>query len=527
MRAKRPGILEDTIADVDHKNPPSRMPRCRSCVQSKKACDRQRPCDRCRAAGIGLEGCIGAEAPEREENQIAIENNNATSQSDTKINFSPRPSEVSLPGPSAGSKREIELSDEPQQSVAKRPRVDAALATTSRRMLTIKLPRCKRCTHANINGCDGQRPCSNCNADGIDVEGCTRSEKDGERQMGTDSDLTTMSNVTGPEKSPGLHRESMTFGSEMPRGDADERSSEIGDRMASADAKASLGGKRKREVKDTGIEAGSNATQMTRVPDQPASSKRRATRSSKGDRSTDGAPKPAAPEPKGIALGVPNVPSDNMATIADGTVVSNLPTDTQNREPDSDFEFVQGHKIDLGMFVRQMKKLQQDVELTALDILACIGRIQNMPCPLDLNPSEHLAALYRRCWGAEWKECAANAVKDGSFRTPFNMMSLISAFLYNKIFNKQAYNKEVAQDLITQLQASGPTGEAILKALDWSRRGKCILARNIDKTTDALQLQSSRSLRPCPLSRSKEQNPYGPKMKPPFVHNCKRKQRPK
>lgn len=167
---------------------------------------------------------------------------------------------------------------------------------------------------------------------------------------------------------------------------------------------------------------------MTRVPDQPASSKRRATRSSKGDCSTDGAPKPAAPEPKGIALGVPNVPSDNMATIADGTVVSNLPTDTQNREPDSDFEFVQGHKIDLGMFVRQMKKLQQDVELTALDILACIGRIQNMPCPLDLNPSEHLAALYRRCWGAEWKECAANAVRDGSFRTPFNMMSLISAF---------------------------------------------------------------------------------------------------
>lgn len=36
----------------------STKPRCQRCRKSKKGCDRQRPCGRCRDAGIGLEGCI-------------------------------------------------------------------------------------------------------------------------------------------------------------------------------------------------------------------------------------------------------------------------------------------------------------------------------------------------------------------------------------------------------------------------------------------------------------------------------------
>ncbi|KAL1956432.1 hypothetical protein VTO42DRAFT_7318 [Malbranchea cinnamomea] len=36
----------------------SSKPRCQRCRKSKKGCDRQRPCGRCRDAGIGLEGCI-------------------------------------------------------------------------------------------------------------------------------------------------------------------------------------------------------------------------------------------------------------------------------------------------------------------------------------------------------------------------------------------------------------------------------------------------------------------------------------
>jgi hypothetical protein len=36
----------------------STKPRCQRCRKSKKGCDRQRPCQRCKDAGIGIEGCI-------------------------------------------------------------------------------------------------------------------------------------------------------------------------------------------------------------------------------------------------------------------------------------------------------------------------------------------------------------------------------------------------------------------------------------------------------------------------------------
>ena len=67
----------------------------------------------------------------------------------------PRSPQMPLPGPSTGSKRGLEFSDERQQNEAKRPRVDAADTLTRRKMVTIKLPRCKRCQNAHIGGCDG------------------------------------------------------------------------------------------------------------------------------------------------------------------------------------------------------------------------------------------------------------------------------------------------------------------------------------------------------------------------------------
>ncbi|KAJ4313263.1 hypothetical protein N0V94_007037 [Neodidymelliopsis sp. IMI 364377] len=36
----------------------SSKPRCQRCRKSKKGCDRQRPCQRCKDAGIGAEGCV-------------------------------------------------------------------------------------------------------------------------------------------------------------------------------------------------------------------------------------------------------------------------------------------------------------------------------------------------------------------------------------------------------------------------------------------------------------------------------------
>ncbi|KAF8474007.1 hypothetical protein BDZ91DRAFT_345261 [Kalaharituber pfeilii] len=39
-------------------DPEKPKPRCQRCRKSKKGCDRQRPCQRCKDAGIGIEGCI-------------------------------------------------------------------------------------------------------------------------------------------------------------------------------------------------------------------------------------------------------------------------------------------------------------------------------------------------------------------------------------------------------------------------------------------------------------------------------------
>jgi hypothetical protein len=36
----------------------SAKPRCQRCRKSKKGCDRQRPCQRCKDAGIGIDGCV-------------------------------------------------------------------------------------------------------------------------------------------------------------------------------------------------------------------------------------------------------------------------------------------------------------------------------------------------------------------------------------------------------------------------------------------------------------------------------------
>ena len=36
----------------------SSKPRCQRCRKSKKGCDRQRPCGRCKDAGVGIDGCV-------------------------------------------------------------------------------------------------------------------------------------------------------------------------------------------------------------------------------------------------------------------------------------------------------------------------------------------------------------------------------------------------------------------------------------------------------------------------------------
>ena len=456
---KRPHTFQGPIADAGRTGFSSRMPRCGPCIQSKKACDRQRPCGRCRAAGIGLEGCIAAEAPGvpgRGELRAVSQNNDATSQSNVETNHSSfRSIQAPLPGPSVGLKRGPESSDESQEQAEKRPRLDHPIEITSSEYSYIVRLRCKRCSRAGMDNCDRQRPCGNCKAAGIDIQGCGGGKKNTERHVGVDPDTRTMSNVTGPRSNHEFQSVTTNRSQGMPRDDADAPGS-----TDANDARASLG-KRKRGIIDTGIETGDGKVQTALVSGQPASPKRQATRSSVKDSSFGGQRRPAALLPESTTSSAPDDKHDN----------------TESNQSDDDFGRMleQAQKkpdFDLGAFVEQLQDLKRYVEQGALGIISCIGDVHNALCPLDPEPSEQLRTLYVRCFGAEWENDSSKFCKFGGFAMPQNTMSLISAFLYDKIMSQPASRKDLAQDLMAQLQASGSTGRSILQALDWPKRGK-------------------------------------------------------
>lgn len=58
----RKASISSTIAFQHHlgadEEDLSSKPRCQRCRKSKKGCDRQRPCGRCKDAGIGVDGCV-------------------------------------------------------------------------------------------------------------------------------------------------------------------------------------------------------------------------------------------------------------------------------------------------------------------------------------------------------------------------------------------------------------------------------------------------------------------------------------
>lgn len=70
------GYSAAMFQDMSHLNEalddPNLKPRCQRCRKSKKGCDRQRPCQRCKDAGIPAEGCISEdEAGTRRGRQAA------------------------------------------------------------------------------------------------------------------------------------------------------------------------------------------------------------------------------------------------------------------------------------------------------------------------------------------------------------------------------------------------------------------------------------------------------------------------
>lgn len=55
---KTPALPDAEPHCADHGKEPMAKAACQRCKKHKKGCDRERPCERCRDAGIGIEGCI-------------------------------------------------------------------------------------------------------------------------------------------------------------------------------------------------------------------------------------------------------------------------------------------------------------------------------------------------------------------------------------------------------------------------------------------------------------------------------------
>lgn len=60
QHSRKSSLITSTtpIAGMGGDDDLSSKPRCQRCRKSKKGCDRQRPCQRCVDAGIGIEGCV-------------------------------------------------------------------------------------------------------------------------------------------------------------------------------------------------------------------------------------------------------------------------------------------------------------------------------------------------------------------------------------------------------------------------------------------------------------------------------------
>lgn len=75
----------------------STKPRCQRCRKSKKGCDRQRPCGRCKDAGIGIEGCVSEDEGNGRKGRygrhmgVPVKKSSIDGEDDEQFDFPPMP----------------------------------------------------------------------------------------------------------------------------------------------------------------------------------------------------------------------------------------------------------------------------------------------------------------------------------------------------------------------------------------------------------------------------------------------------
>lgn len=135
-------------------------------------------------------------------------------------------------------------------------------------------------------------------------------------------------------------------------------------------------------------------------------------------------------------------------------------------------ETPQVRHFDIKAAQQQLNSLQSDLRPVVIKLHACIGKFDDICAVLDPSPSDDLRDLCMRCWGKDWRSVWSETLSFQAFMPEFVTMSLISAFLHDKILCQQAPAQVIAQNFVNELQASGPLGEEYLRHLDISRAGK-------------------------------------------------------
>jgi hypothetical protein len=118
---------------------------------------------------------------------------------------------------------------------------------------------------------------------------------------------------------------------------------------------------------------------------------------------------------------------------------------------------------------QDFERFYERIMMATDHVIRSIGKISNSLSCLDENPSERLQALYAKCWGSNWNAVRAKLTEENYFTTPEVAMSVISAFLFDNVFNQQAS----IQDIAKQLEQKGAMGKAILRTLNLESGGKC------------------------------------------------------
>lgn len=182
-KAERAEVVEDMelTGDEISLHSPASNTRCQRCKQRKKSCDKQRPCRRCRDAGIGAEGCIpvvydvAAATKKRkvhdDDSQAAtlnkkskgnkVESGEKTAENKTPVNLHVK-----------GTDTEAHISVQDKSSATEAPEDTQRQGVALEHSASMSIVRCQRCAKRRIAGCDHKRPCQHCKAAGIGAEGC-------------------------------------------------------------------------------------------------------------------------------------------------------------------------------------------------------------------------------------------------------------------------------------------------------------------------------------------------------------------